>query len=100
MCMTLSRNISRAVYLPEGLLRCTDNNLPAMYVPRLRLNRFFAERPETDVPAVVYTGAGAAKGWGDGLEQTMMAYSLVRFGHNLVYVLDGGSTHGRRKANR
>jgi thiosulfate/3-mercaptopyruvate sulfurtransferase len=39
---------------------------------------------------VVYTGTGAAKGWGDGLEQTMMAYSLARFGHDSIYVLDGG----------
>jgi thiosulfate/3-mercaptopyruvate sulfurtransferase len=43
-----------------------------------------------DVPVVVYTGTGPFKGWGDGLEQTMMAYTLARFGHNQVYVLDGG----------
>ncbi len=29
---------------------------------------------------------------GDGLEQTMAAYSLARYGHLLVYVLDGGLT--------
>ena len=45
-------------------------------------------------PVVIYSGAGrysqCTAGLGDGLEQTMMAYSLVRFGHNKVYILDGG----------
>jgi thiosulfate/3-mercaptopyruvate sulfurtransferase len=45
---------------------------------------------EPDRPVVVYTGKGLFKGWGDGLEQTMMAYTLARFGHHNVYVLDGG----------
>ena len=43
-----------------------------------------------EVPVVVYTGKGAAKGWGDGLEQTMTAYTLARYGHENVFVLDGG----------
>jgi thiosulfate/3-mercaptopyruvate sulfurtransferase len=38
----------------------------------------------------VYSGKGVFKGWGDGLEQTMVAYALARFGHNHVYLLDGG----------
>jgi thiosulfate/3-mercaptopyruvate sulfurtransferase len=45
-------------------------------------------------PVVVYSASGryskCAAGLGDGLEQTMMAYSLIRFGHNKVYILDGG----------
>jgi thiosulfate/3-mercaptopyruvate sulfurtransferase len=45
-------------------------------------------------PVVVYSSAGqfskCTAGFGDGLEQTMMAYSLIRFGHNNVYILDGG----------
>ncbi|MHB9155067.1 MAG: sulfurtransferase, partial [Endomicrobiales bacterium] len=32
----------------------------------------------------------AFKGWGDGLEQAMVAYSLARFGHDSLYLLDGG----------
>ena len=87
----IEEHIPGAVYLTEGLLRCTENNLPAMYVPPVAVEQVFRRTGlKRDIPAVVYTGAGAAKGWGDGLEQTMMAYSLVRFGHNLVYVLDGG----------
>ncbi|HVP24392.1 MAG TPA: sulfurtransferase [Methanomicrobiales archaeon] len=27
---------------------------------------------------------------GDGLEQTMLAYTLARYGHRMVYILDGG----------
>jgi thiosulfate/3-mercaptopyruvate sulfurtransferase len=30
------------------------------------------------------------KGFGDGLEQTMMAYGLTRNGHDQVYILNGG----------
>jgi thiosulfate/3-mercaptopyruvate sulfurtransferase len=43
-----------------------------------------------DVPVVIYTGIGAYKKWGDGLEQTMVAYTLTRYGHNQVYLFDGG----------
>jgi thiosulfate/3-mercaptopyruvate sulfurtransferase len=47
-----------------------------------------------DIPVVVYTSYGplsaCTKYIGDGLEQTMAAYSLARYGHNKVYILDGG----------
>jgi thiosulfate/3-mercaptopyruvate sulfurtransferase len=39
---------------------------------------------------VIYTGTGAFKGPGDGVEQMVAAYSLARFGHESVYLLDGG----------
>jgi thiosulfate/3-mercaptopyruvate sulfurtransferase len=45
---------------------------------------------KNDQPVVVYTGTGAFKVQGDGAEQFMIAYTLTRFGHNKVYVLDGG----------
>lgn len=41
-------------------------------------------------PVVVYTAKGGWKGWGDGLEQCMMAYVLLRMGHRQVYLLNGG----------
>ncbi|MGZ6226266.1 MAG: sulfurtransferase, partial [Syntrophales bacterium] len=84
-------HIPRAIYLNEGLLRTYIDGMPARYVPSDTIQpvlRYAGLKP--GVPAVVYTGTGAAKGWGDGLEQTMMAYSLARFGHDCVYVLDGG----------
>jgi len=84
-------HVPGARYMNEGLLRVPLHGVPAMYVPpeAIQANvRRVGLRP--DVPVVVYTGVGPYKGWGDGLEQTMMAYSLARFGHENVYVLDGG----------
>ncbi|KPJ60436.1 MAG: thiosulfate sulfurtransferase [Latescibacteria bacterium DG_63] len=87
----IQEHIPGAVYMNEGLLRVPRNGLPGQYVPgqalQLLVRRVGIRR---DVPVVVYTGAGVFKGWGDGLEQTMMAYTLARFGHEHVYVLDGG----------
>jgi thiosulfate/3-mercaptopyruvate sulfurtransferase len=87
----IKEHISGAVYMNEGLLRVPLNGLPGQYVPEsvIQANvRRVGLKP--DVPVVVYTGVGPFKGWGDGLEQTMMAYTLARFGHENVYVLDGG----------
>jgi thiosulfate/3-mercaptopyruvate sulfurtransferase len=87
----IAEHIPGAVYLPEGLLRLSRGGTPGVFVhpesvqPVLRLLGLRAS-----APAVVYTGTGPVKGWGDGLEQTMVAYSLARFGHDQVYVLDGG----------
>jgi thiosulfate/3-mercaptopyruvate sulfurtransferase len=87
----IQRHIPGAVYMNEGLLRVPLKGLPAQYVPPEALQavvRRVGLKP--DVPVVVYTGVGPFSGGGNGLEQTMMAYSLVRFGHDRVYVLDGG----------
>ena len=87
----IEQHITGAIYLNEGLLRTYIAGMPGRYVPPETIQpvlRCAGLKP--GVPAVVYTGTGAAKGWGDGLEQTMMAYSLARFGHDCVYVLDGG----------
>jgi len=88
-------HIPRAVYLSEGVLRSAWNGLPAMYVPPEGISAVFGRTGiDADRPVLVYSGAGrysrCAAGSGDGLEQTMMAYSLVRFGASQVYILDGG----------
>ncbi|HUH67362.1 MAG TPA: sulfurtransferase [Syntrophales bacterium] len=87
----IQEHIPGAIYLNEGLLRTYIDGMPARYVPRETIQPVFRLAGlKSGVPVVVYTGTGAAKGWGDGLEQTMMAYSLARFGHDVIYVLDGG----------
>jgi len=87
----ISEHLPGAIYFSEGSLRATFGGLPGAWVPpeavqpvlrRLGLRR--------GAPAVVYTGVGPFKGRGDGLEQTIVAYSLARYGHEQVYVLDGG----------
>ncbi len=85
------QHIPKAVYMNESLLRVPLNGLPAQYVPEPVVEAIFRRVGlEADQPVVVYTGKGEFKGWGDGLEQTMVAYSLARFGMNQVYVLNGG----------
>jgi thiosulfate/3-mercaptopyruvate sulfurtransferase len=87
----IQEHIPRAVYMNEKLLRVPKHGIPAKYIPDEAVHAVFGRvglRP--DMPVVIYTGKGAYSGQGDGLEQTMVAYSLARFGHNNVYVLDGG----------
>ena len=87
----IKRHIPGAVYFNEGLLRCPLTGTPAYYVPTTSIQAVFRRVGlRADVPVVVYTGSGGMKGWGDGLEQTMLAYSLARFGHDNVCILDGG----------
>lgn len=87
----IQEHIPGAVYFNEGLLRIPLKGRPAVYGPLQALQAAFCRIGlHPDNPVAVYTGTGAFKGWGDGLEQTMVAYTLARFGHNKVYVLDGG----------
>ena len=87
----IKEHIPGAVYMNEGLLRVPLHGLPAQYVPQEVIEHLFRRvglRPAQ--PVVVYTGVGPFSGWGNGLEQTMMAYTLARFGHDNVLVLNGG----------
>ena len=88
-------HIPGAIYLNEGLLRSAQNRLPAMYVTPESIQPVLSRAGiDPNRTVVVYSAAGryskCTAGLGDGLEQTMMAYSLIRFGHNSVYILDGG----------
>jgi thiosulfate/3-mercaptopyruvate sulfurtransferase len=87
----VAEHIPGAVYMSEGLLRVSRGGTPGAYAPPEALQpvlRLLGLR--ATLPVVVCTGTGPVKGWGDGLEQTMVAYSLARFGYDNVYVLDGG----------
>lgn len=87
----ISEHIPGAVYFNQRLLRIPLNGRPGVYIPKESIQPLFSRVGlKADTPVVVYTGTGDFRGWGDGLEQTMVAYSLTRFGHNNVYVLDGG----------
>ncbi|MBD3348937.1 MAG: sulfurtransferase [Candidatus Eisenbacteria bacterium] len=87
----IKEHIPGAVYMNQGLLRVPKRGLPAVYVPKGVAQSLFRRLGlRSDVPVVVYTGVGPFKGWGDGLEQTFLAYSLARHGHDNVHVLDGG----------
>ncbi len=87
----ISEHIPSSVYFHQGLLRAPKDGVPAKYVSEEIIENLFQRLGvEKNTPTVVYTGEGAFKGWGDGLEQTMAAYTFARFGHNEVYLMDGG----------
>ncbi len=86
-----SKHIPGAIYLNENIFRFHKGLSPSSYIPAQAVEPIFqAMGLDPEVPAVVYTGKGAHSGKGDGLEQTHVAYCLARYGHNHVYVLDGG----------
>lgn len=87
----IKEHIPGARYMNQSLLRVPLNGLPAQYVPESVVQALFRRLGiDGDKPVIVYTGVGPFKGWGDGLEQTMVAYTLARFGHKKVHILDGG----------
>ena len=84
-------HLPNARFLNESTLRCPEKGLPARYIePENAVKLFSRVGLEPSKPIVVYTAKGGFKKWGDGLEQCMMAYSLMRMGHRNVYLLDGG----------
>jgi thiosulfate/3-mercaptopyruvate sulfurtransferase len=97
----IQEHIPGAVYFNQNLLRVPYKGIPEFYVPDKVAELLFRRVGlSNDVPVVVYTGAGVFRGWGDGLEQTMVAYSLIRFGHNKVYVLDGGLDKWKKEGRK
>lgn len=84
-------HIPGAVELEEKTLRAPLRGLPAVILGPSHVAYLFGRVGiSNDKPVVVYTAKGGWKGWGDGLEQCVMAYVLLRMGHKEVYLLDGG----------
>lgn len=84
-------HIPGAVYFNQWLLRIPQKKIPAAYPSSKAIKPLFRRVGiEKDKPTVIYSGKGHFKGWGDGLGQTFLTYSLYRFGHNNLLVLDGG----------
>lgn len=87
----IKEHLPGAHYLNEWFFRQMSSNNPADYVPKEAIQTIFQKLGvRKEIPTVVYTGKGAFSKRGDGLGQTMAAYSLARFGHDNVYILDGG----------
>jgi thiosulfate/3-mercaptopyruvate sulfurtransferase len=87
----IKEHIPGAYYLNEWFLRQMRGNDPARYIPKEAIELIFRNLGiKKGIPTVVYTGKGTFSKKGDGLGQTMAAYSLVKFGHDNVYILDGG----------
>jgi thiosulfate/3-mercaptopyruvate sulfurtransferase len=84
-------HVPGAVALEEKTLRAPLRGLPAVIIrPSMAAALLGRVGISNDKPVVVYTAKGGWKGWGDGLDQCMMAYVLLRMGHGEVYLLNGG----------
>jgi len=88
-------HIPGALYAHENLFRIHDGAIPTRWIAADAaeiLLRTLGLEPEK--PVVVYSSSGplttCGNFIGDGLEQTMVAYTFARYGHRNVYVLDGG----------
>lgn len=87
----LSEHLPTAVYLNENVFRIPKQGMPAVYISPKMAELFFQRIGlKKDKPVLVYSGKGSFKGWGDGLQQPMLAYTLARFGHDKIVVMDGG----------
>jgi thiosulfate/3-mercaptopyruvate sulfurtransferase len=87
----IKEHIHGAFYLNEWFLREMQGHDPAKYIPSEAIEILFRKLGiRKDMPTLVYTGKGSYSKKGDGWGQTMAAYSMVRFGHENVYILDGG----------
>ena len=87
----IKEHIYNAFYFNEWFLREMQCNDPTRYIPPEAIQLLFGKLGiRNDKPILFYTGKGSYSKKGDGWGQTMAAYSLVRFGHENVYILDGG----------
>jgi thiosulfate/3-mercaptopyruvate sulfurtransferase len=94
-------HIPGAIYLNEGLFRMYEGFLPTVWVrPEIVEMVLGNAGIGPDTPVVVYTGVGQFKKWGDGLEQTMVAYTLARYGAKTVYLLDGGLDQWKKEGRQ
>ncbi|MFP4163278.1 MAG: sulfurtransferase [Chitinispirillaceae bacterium] len=84
-------HIPGAVYFSDKLWRCWEDSLPTRYTsaeiiePMLRRSGL-----DRNKKTAVYSGKGSFSHQGDGLEGTMCAYSLARWGFSRIYYIDGG----------
>jgi thiosulfate/3-mercaptopyruvate sulfurtransferase len=87
----MTEHIAGAVYLNENTMKAWSGNLPQQYLsPEYFCEIMGRSGISTLDPTVVYSGKGGSKGQGDSIEQAVVAYALLRFAHNHVYILDGG----------
>ena len=88
-------HIPGSIHLHEGLLRMHIGKFPVHWIsPEAAQIILSTIGVEQDRPVVVYSDSIpmtlSSQPGNDGLEQTLVAYSLARFGCRNVMVLDGG----------
>ncbi len=95
----VQEHIPGALHLSEQVFAIPRAGIPGGYQPLESAREIIRELGlSPEAPVVVYSGRGMVSGRGDGLEAYTIAYSLLRYGHGKVYILDGGI--GQWKAER
>ena len=100
--MITYRNISLVrCFLNEEFLRTSLHGMPNVFSTKEVVEATFRRvGVRMSRPVLVYTGTGPYKKWGDGLEQTNMAYGLSRYGHDNVLILDGGIDRWKKEGRK
>lgn len=97
----IQEHIPGAVYLNEEFLRTSLKGMPNVFSDKEVVEAVFRRvGVRISRPVLVCTGTGPYKKWGDGLEQTNMAYGLSRFGHDQVLILDGGIDRWKKEGRK
>jgi thiosulfate/3-mercaptopyruvate sulfurtransferase len=98
-------HIPGAIHLHEGLLRMHIGKNPAQWISPVTAEILFSTLGfEQDCPIVVYSESkprsASSDSTSDGLEQSLVAYSLARFGCRKVLILDGGFSKWKKEDRR
>jgi thiosulfate/3-mercaptopyruvate sulfurtransferase len=96
-------HIPGAIHLHEGLLRMHTGKNPVQWISPIAAEILFSTLGfEQDCPIVVYSDSkpttSSSDITSDGLEQSLVAYSLARFGCRNVLILDGGLSKWKGEA--
>jgi thiosulfate/3-mercaptopyruvate sulfurtransferase len=88
-------HIPGALYAHENLFRIHEGKVPTRWIAAESAQVLFRTLGiDPGKQIVVYTSSGplttCAAFIGDGLEQTMLSYTLARYGHHKISILDGG----------
>ncbi len=97
----LQSHIPNSVYINENTLRMPFNGISGSYVPLEIFSLIAGEAGlSPEIAAVIYTGSATHVRDFDGLAQTSVAYCLARFGHENIYILNGGLDRWKQENRR
>jgi thiosulfate/3-mercaptopyruvate sulfurtransferase len=86
----IHQHIAGAVYVNEESVRLSKDGMPHVWLPdelaQLLLRQLGVSNRR---PVAIYSSQGADSN-GDGMAQMVLAYSLARYGHENISILDGG----------
>jgi thiosulfate/3-mercaptopyruvate sulfurtransferase len=94
-------HIQGAVYLGEENVRLSSEGRPHVWADQDLASAILSSLGlREDRPVLVYTGTNPQVPTGDGAPQCMIAYSLARYGHEDILVLDGGLEEWKERGGR